>query len=197
MIMGEVKPKIIISKEWRLVGHHRQRQGQGAREPWPPQHFRPCLVYFFWSLIITHHSKIPCLFGTITHFPSLNIFHTICEPHTYHLVQLFFFFLLQYPNSPNLVKKRRKRRRSRNPEQTEPVKEEGKKEKKKRRRSNPGEERTEQPTQRRKEKKRVKRWSKGAAKYCLWIPYVCLITILPLNYELWKLKTAKICFQFP
>ena len=27
MIMGEVKPKIIIPKEWRLVGHHRQRQG--------------------------------------------------------------------------------------------------------------------------------------------------------------------------
>ena len=23
MIMGEVKPKIIIPKEWRLVGHHR------------------------------------------------------------------------------------------------------------------------------------------------------------------------------
>ena len=157
MIMGEVKPKIIIPKEWRLVGHHRQRQGQGAREPWPPQHFRPCLVFFFFGhslSLITHHSKIPYLFGTITHFPSLNIFHTICEPHTYHPVQLFFFFL-QYPNSSNLVKKRRKRRRSRNPEQTEPVKEEGKKNKKRRRR-NPGEERTEQPTQRRKEKKKVK-----------------------------------------
>ena len=48
-----------------------------------------------------------------------------------------------------------------------------------------------------KEKKKVKRWSKGAAEYCLWVSYVCLITILPLSYKLWKLKTAKMCFQFP
>ena len=45
---------------------------------------RHCLVFFFlslnfrYSLLITHHSKIPYLFGTITHFSSLNIFHTIC-----------------------------------------------------------------------------------------------------------------------
>ena len=167
MIMGEVKPKIIIPKEWRLVGHHRQRQGQGAREPWPPQHFRPCLVFFFFGhslSLITHHSKIPYLFGTITHFPSLNIFHTICEPHTYHPVQLFFFFL-QYPNSPNLVKKRRKRRRRRNPEQTEPVKEEGKKKiKKEEEETQEKKEPNSQPREERK-KKKVKRWSKGAAEY--------------------------------
>ena len=37
---------------------------------------------FHNSISVTHHSslKIPCLFGTITHFPSLNIFHTICGP---------------------------------------------------------------------------------------------------------------------
>ena len=46
-------------------------------------------------------------------------------------------------------------------------------------------------------KKEVKRWSKVAAEYCLWVPYVCLITILLLSYELWKLKTAKMSFQFP
>ena len=27
--------------------------------------------------------------------------------------------------------------------------------------------------------------------------YVCLITKMSLNYELWKLKTVKMCFQFP
>ena len=27
--------------------------------------------------------------------------------------------------------------------------------------------------------------------------YVCLITKMSLSYELWKLKTAKMCFQFP
>ena len=30
----------------------------------------------------------------------------------------------------------------------------------------------------------------------LWVPYVCLITILPLSYELWKLRTTFGCFQF-
>ena len=51
---------------------------------------------FFWSLnfryssLITHHSKIPYLFGTITHFSSLNIFHTIC---VVTLCSFFFFFL--------------------------------------------------------------------------------------------------------
>ena len=43
-------------------------------------------------------------------------------------------------------------------------------------------------------KEEVKRWSKVAAEYCLWVPYVCLITILLLSYELWKLKTAKMSF---
>ena len=38
-------------------------------------------------------------------------------------------------------------------------------------------------------KKKVKRWSKVTAEYYLWVPYVCLITILLLSYELWKLKT--------
>ena len=33
--------------------------------------------------------------------------------------------------------------------------------------------------------------------YCLWVPHVCLITKIPLSYELWKLKIAKSCFQFP
>ena len=53
-----------------------------------------------------------------------------------------------------------------------------------------------QPKEERKKKKKSQR-SKVAAEYCLWVPYVCLITILPLSYELWKLKTAKMCFQFP
>ena len=53
-------------------------------------------------------SETKALFGSffvITQFPSLNIFHTICGPHTYHSLQAFFF-----------VPKKKKRR---NPEQTE------------------------------------------------------------------------------
>ena len=48
-------------------------------------------------------------------------------------------------------------------------------------------------------KKKVN-WSKVAAE---WVPHVCLITKMPLSYELWKLKTelwklktVKMCFQF-
>ena len=62
-----------------------------------------------------------------------------------------------------------------------------KKEKKKEPNSQPEEEK----------KKKIQKWSKLVARYCLWVPYVCLITKLPLSYELWKLKIAKMCFQFP
>ena len=31
-----------------------------------------------------------------------------------------------------------------------------------------------------------KKESKGGQKLRLWVPYVCLITILSLSYELWK-----------
>ena len=47
-----------------------------------------------------------------------------------------------------------------------------------------------EPT-RRKEKKKKVDWSKGVG------PYVCLITKMSLSYELWKMKTSKMCFQFP
>ena len=54
--------------------------------------------------------------------------------------------------------------------------------------------RTKQP--RRKEKKSLK-WSKIAVGTVCGSPFVSLITILSLSYKLWKLKTAKMCFQFP
>ena len=42
-----------------------------------------------------------------------------------------------------------------------------------------------------------KKWSKVAADRNNGSLYVCLITKMPLKIELWKLKTAKMCFQFP
>ena len=84
-------------------------------------------------------------------------------------------------------KKKEKKKKKPRRDQTSERRRRKKKKKKKNRTANPGEER----------KKKVKRWSKGAAEYCLWVPYVYLITILSLSYELWKLKIAKICFQFP
>ena len=62
-----------------------------------------------------------------------------------------------------------------------------KRKKKKKRREN---ELTE--PRRRKEKK----GSKGAADLTSGFLHVCLITKMPLETELWKLKTAKMCFQF-
>ena len=38
---------------------------------------------------------------------------------------------------------------------------------------------------------------KSCGWYCLRVPYVYLITKMTLSYELWKLKIAKMCFQFP
>ena len=70
------------------------------------------------------------MFGTITHFPSLNIFHTICRPHTCHPVQLFLFFFSSVPKLTEPSKKKKI-------EQTEPVKEEEEEKKKKRRRREP------------------------------------------------------------
>ena len=46
-------------------------------------------------------------------------------------------------------------------------------------------------------KKKSQKWSKVAADTVCGSPFVCLITILPMSDELWKLKTAKMCFQFP
>ena len=73
-----------------------------------------------------------------------------------------------------------KKRRRREPN-SQPKK---KKERKKKRTANPG--------KRKKKSKAIK----SCGWYCLRVPHVFLITKMPLNYELWKLKTAKSCFQF-
>ena len=52
------------------------------------------MVFFHHSISVTHHFKIPHPFSTITHLPSLNIFHIVCGIHTCHSVQYFFFFPL-------------------------------------------------------------------------------------------------------
>ena len=55
--------------------------------------------------------------------------------------------------------------------------------------ANPGEER--------KKKKKKSKVVKRCDWYCLWVLYLCLITILSLSYELWKLKIHFKYFQFP
>ena len=51
-------------------------------------------------------------------------------------------------------------------------------------------------SKRKKKKKKVKSGQKLRLVTVCGSP-MCLITILSLSYELWKLKTAKMCFQFP
>ena len=67
-----------------------------------------CLVCFFFitqfSSLITHHFKY---FTRLA--PSLNIFHTICGPHTCHSVQFFFFFPSQYLETQTRKKKEKKK----------------------------------------------------------------------------------------
>ena len=46
-------------------------------------------------------------------------------------------------------------------------------------------------------RRKKKKWSKVAADPDNGSLHVCLITKMPLKIELWKLKTAKMCFQFP
>ena len=83
----------------------------------------------------------------------------------------------------NQERKKKKKKKQPTPN---PGKEKKRKEKKKKKKKN-----SQRPTNKKKKKK-----SKVGQKLRLWVPYACLITILPLSYELWKLKTAKSCFQF-
>ena len=124
---------------------------------------------FRFSFFITHHSslKIPYPFGTITHLSSLNIFHTVCGPQTCHSMQFFFFFF--NPQYPNSPNSVKKKEKKK--ERKNPVSE----------RRNP----------------MKKNGSKGAADLTSGSLHVCLIRKIPLKTELWKLKTAKMCFQFP
>ena len=128
---------------------------------------------FHHSIFVTHHSSLitlPYPFGTITHLSSLNIFHTVCGLQSCHSMQLFFFPIPKL-TEPNEKKKKLKTETS-----------------EKRRRKKKG--RIEDQTQEKKGKKNVKRCDYGSL-------HVYLITKMSLNYELWKLKTAKMCFQFP
>ena len=74
--------------------------------------------------------------------PSLNIFHTICEPHAYHSVHIYIFFSTQKPE-PERKKKpqitwtqwKKKKKKARIPEDTwdhRTQEKKGKKKKKKR-----------------------------------------------------------------
>ena len=110
-------------------------------------------------------------------------------------LSLVAFFFLPKLTEPSEKKKKEKKKRKEKPRSDRSEKNKNKKEetqnrpkKKKKKR------RTEQP---RRKGKKSQKWSKVAAGTVCGSPFVCLVTILSLSYELWKLKTAKMCFQFP
>ena len=132
-----------------------------------------------WSLItqfsspIIHHLKYIISFGTITQY-----FSTICGSHTCILYSFYFYFFFSSahnPNSLNLVRK--KKEEGRIEDQTSEKKKKGKK-------------KTEPRRRKKKNKSKVKKCGCGFL-------HMCLITKILLSYELWKLKTVKMCFQFP
>ena len=131
------------------------------------------LIFFITQFpsLITHHSslKIPNPFGTI-----IPVWHH----HSLVITQYFLHYLwvshLSHDAGFFFIFSI-----------TEPSEKKKKKKKPK------------QPTQEKKGRKKKSKVVKRDGWYCLWVPYVCLITILLLSYELWKLKTAKMCFQFP
>ena len=150
-----------------------------------------CIFFITQFLsLITHHFKILHTFGTITQLPSLNIFHTICEPHICHSVQLFFFFFF-FPVPENQTRKEKKKK------ETQITRTQWKKEKKKEdtwdrtqeKKGKKKKRKKEDTWDRTKEKKENKKvdWSKGAAE--LWlVGFPCVF-----NYKnvikLWVMET--------
>ena len=132
---------------------------------------RACLANKKWSLNFLHSSLITHFFTLIWqhHF----YFHHLIFSHylwVLHLSAGTFFF-----SSTQLTEANKKKNWTTNPG----------KEKEKKKKTN------KQPTPTQKKKK-----SKSGQKLRLWVPYMCLITILLLSYELWKLKIAKVVFSF-
>ena len=83
-----------------------------------------------------------------------------------------------------------RKKKKKNTGETEPRRRKEKKEKE-------GKNRGDRTQEKKGKKKKRKKKRKKCGWYCLWVPHVCLITKMSLSYELWKLKTAKMCFQFP
>ena len=163
---------------------------------------RSCEIYYSFD---SHQKNNKALFGLfffITQFPSLNFRHlsliTLNNTPVWHHHSNFhhsiFFTLFVGPISvthcrlffflPKLTEPSEKKK----PEQTEV------KEIRRRRRRKEKEKKNRTPKKKGKKKSTV---VKSCGWYCCGSLFVCLITILPLSYELWKLKTAKMCFQFP
>ena len=135
-------------------------------------------VTYHCSSLITHHFKDYIHLAPSFNFHPSIFFTLFVGPIPVTHCRLFFLSVpkLTEPSEKKKKKNEKKKKMKRKETQDRPKwkkEEEGKKKK-----------RTEQPTRRRKEEKKSQKWSKVATGYYLWVPYVCLITIFPLSYEL-------------
>ena len=127
---------------------------------------------FRHSISITHHSFFHTHLATSLLFSSLNFFTLFMGPTPVSQYSFFFFLVLNSPKLIYIKKKKKKKKKNSQPR------------KRKRKRK-------------KKEQRQPRKKKNFGQKLRLWVPHVCLFTEMPLNYELWKLKTAFCCFQFP
>ena len=150
---------------------------------------------FRQSIFITHHSFFHTHLATSLLFSSLNFFTLFMGPTP--ISQYSFFFSSTQLTEANIKKKKKKltanpgkekkKKKKNTNSQRQPRKRKRKKKKKKKNpKPTPTQEKKKPNSQPRKRKEKKKKKSKGGQKLRLWVPYVCLITILPLSYELWK-----------
>ena len=141
-----------------------------------------------FSSLITHHLKYH-VFLAPSPTSHHSIFFTLFVGSIFVTGATFFFFLV-----PKLIESSERKKKKKN--QTELVKKKKKRKEKKNCTANLGKEKKKKKKRTNSQRQPRKKKSKGGQKLRLWVPYVCLITILPLSYELWKLKKPKVVFSF-
>ena len=138
------------------------------------------LVTQFSSLITLHSSLKNTMF--VWHHHSLPITqyfsHYLWAPYLSSVQLLFFLFFFSVHKLTNPVKKKKMKANA------SPGKEKKEKKRKKKNESQCQAKKKKKKKKSQRQPKKKKKKSKGGQKLRLWVSYVCLITILPLSYEL-------------
>ena len=137
-------------------------------------------------------------FGTITQLVITQIFQLFVGLISVTWCSFYFFIFYFFP-TPNTQTHRNqwKKKKKKNQTKTKPVKGKRKKKKKKPPSMKGKRKKRRWRNQTHWTQKRKKKGSKVTADSDHVTHYIFLITEMPLKTELWKLKTLKICFQFP
>ena len=71
------------------------------------------MLFFGYSIFVTYHFKIPCLFGSITHFPSLYFSHYLWALYLSPDATLFLFLFIYFFLVPKLTEPSEKKKKTR------------------------------------------------------------------------------------